>query len=75
MYIIRSGLIYHNLGNIYSRSYKASSGSNRKKKLLNLCRLYYEKGVKVFHGIDAPIEFLGVQIDRLDFQNTLFEGM
>lgn len=74
MYIVRSGLIYHNLGNIYSRSYELASGSNRKKKMLNLCRLYYEKGVKVFQSIDAPIELLAVQVDRFDFQNTLFEG-
>lgn len=74
MYIVRSGLIYHSLGNIYSRSYKTTSGSNRKKKLLNLCRLYFEKGVKIFQSINAPIELLAVQVDRLEFQNILFEG-
>lgn len=75
MYIIRSGLIYHHLGNIYSRSYKLESETTaRKKKLLQLCRLYYEKGAKTFESIDAPMEFLAVQIDRLDLQNCLFEG-
>lgn len=79
MYIIRSGLIYHKLGIIYSRQYQSSNNSrnsnNRKKKLLNLCRLYYEKSVKVFQSIDTPIEFIEVQVDRLNFQNTLFEGL
>lgn len=75
MYIIRSGLIYHCLGNIYHRSYKIQGVSNtRKKKLLNLCRLYYEKSVKVFQSIDAAYEFMAVQNDRLEFQSILFEG-
>lgn len=79
MYIIRSGLIYQKLGIIYSRQYQSSNNSrnsnNRKKKLLNLCRLYYEKSVKVFQSIETPIEFIEVQVDRLNFQNTLFEGL
>lgn len=75
MYIIRSGLIYHCLGNIYNKSYKDPDISNtRKKKLLNLCRLYYEKGVKVFQGIDAGYEYMALQNDRLELQNLLFEG-
>lgn len=77
MYTIRSGLIYHKLGIIYCRQYQIcnSSNNNRKKKLLNLCRLYYEKSVKVFQSIEAPIEFFEVQNDRLQFQNALFEGL
>lgn len=76
MYTIRSGLIYHKLGNIYSRKYRTSDNSNhRKKTLLNLCRLYFEKSIKVFQSIGAPIEFIEVQIDRLTFQHTLFEGL
>lgn len=76
MYIIRSGLIYHNLGNIYRRAYKLENMNDvRKKKLLQLARLYYEKGSKTFESIDAPIEYLAVQIDRLDLHNMLFDGM
>lgn len=75
MYIIRSGLIYHHLGNIYCRSYQAENTNEvRKKKLLQLCRLYYVKGAKTFESIEAPIEFLTVQIDRIELQNVLFEG-
>lgn len=74
-YILRTGLIYHKLGNIYRRQYRASdNSSNRKKKLLNLCRLYYEKSIKVFQSVKAPYEFIEVQIDRLIFQIALFEG-
>lgn len=75
VYTIRTGLIYHKLAIIYSRQYRTTNNSNnRKKKLLNLCRLYYEKSFKVFQNIEAPTEFIEVQIDRLKFQSTLFEG-
>lgn len=75
MYIVRSGLIYQCLGNIYSDSYKKSGCSNaRRKKLLNLCRLYYGKSISMFNQLDGITEYLGVQIDRLELQNTLFEG-
>lgn len=75
MYITRTGLIYHHLGNIYLRSYKSECASDaRKKKLLQLCRLYYEKGAKTFEAIEASTEFLAVQIDRLELQQILCEG-
>lgn len=75
MYQIRSGLIYHNLGNIYCRAYWTETTSDvRKKKLLQLCRLYYEKGSKTFESIEAPLEYLAIQIDRIELQTILSEG-
>ncbi|XP_055309176.1 erythroid differentiation-related factor 1 isoform X2 [Sitodiplosis mosellana] len=75
MYTVRSGLIYQCLGNIYIDSYKKKGCSNaRRKKLLNLCRLYYGKSINVFKQLDGIDNYLGVQIDRLELQNTLFEG-
>lgn len=76
MYTIRSGLIYHHLGSIYCRSLKTETASDlRKKKLLQLCRLYYEKGAKVFESIEAPAEYLAIQNERIDLQDYLFEGI
>lgn len=46
----------------------------RRKKLLQLCRLYFEKSSKTFEGLDAPMEFLNVQNDRIDLQDFLFDG-
>lgn len=74
LYIVRTGLIYNYLGNIYCESYKRNSNHARKKKLLNLCRLYYEKSAHTFFNIDAITEYLGVQVDRLELQSILFEG-
>lgn len=75
MYLIRSGLIYHHLGSIYCRSFKLETASDvRKKKILQLSRLYYEKGTKVFESIEAPCEFFSIQNERIDLQDYLFEG-
>lgn len=75
-YLYRSGFIYQYLGNIYGQAYKYRGGESVKKnKRLNLCRLYYEKSVKVFKSIEeASVEFLCVQINRIKLQNDLFEG-
>lgn len=67
--IVRSGLIYQFLGNIYKESYRKSGCSNaRRKKLLNLCRLYYGKSLNMFKQLDGIAEYLSVQIDRLELQ-------
>lgn len=71
---LRTGLIYNYLGNIYCESYKRNSNHARYNKLLNLCRLYYEKSAHTFSNIDAITEYLGVQVDRLELQSVLFEG-
>lgn len=75
MYQIRSGSIYNLLGNIYCRSYWLDTNKTmRKKKLLRLCRLYYDKGSKLLEFIEAPLEFIIIQIDRIALQEILFEG-
>lgn len=75
LYVVRTGLIYQCLGNIYTQAYKSSGrGNGRRKKLVTLCHLYYEKSVKTFNNVDAFVDLLGVQVDRLELQNILFEG-
>lgn len=75
MFIVRSGLIYRYLGNIYVQSFENGCSSNaRKRKLLSLCYLYYEKSVKLLEDTDEHHEYLAVQIDRLEFQKKLFQG-
>lgn len=75
LYVIRTGLIFRRLGNIYFASYQSEIVNDvRRKKLLHLCRLYFEKATETFQSIDAPIEYLSVQIDRLALQDFLIEG-
>lgn len=89
LYAFRTGLLYHRLANLYDASYWrtiAGSGSApseddldndgeaRRKKLLQLSRLYYEKSVKQHEQLGEPKEYLQVQCDRLTLQNRLAEG-
>lgn len=88
LYAFRTGLLYHRLANLYNASYwrtvaggfapceddQDSDGEARRKKLLQLSRLYYEKSIKQFEQLGEPKEYLQVQCDRLTFQNRLAEG-
>lgn len=75
MFQFRYGLIHHQLGNMYCRAYWAETNNDvRKKNLLHLCRLYYEKGLKMFESIEAPLEYIAIQIDCIELQNILAEG-
>lgn len=74
MYTVRSGLIYQNLGNVYSRAYQREKTSEtRRKKLIQLCRLYYNKAEKVFENCDAPNELLEIRSDRMELQHILYQ--
>ena len=77
LYVVRSGLIHRRLGQIYFNAMKTDGSLNdtRKKKLLQLSRLYYEKAAKTFEAIDAHSEFLNVLSDRLLLQDYLCEGL
>lgn len=80
LYAFRKGLIYHRLAKIYDQSYKRSvvgavdDTDVRRKKLLQLCRLYYDKSIKTLEQLDEPMEYLQVQCDRLTLQETLVES-
>lgn len=86
LYAFRTGLLYHRLANLYDASYWRAGGSStpeddldgdgeaRRKKLLQLSRLYYEKSVKQLEQLGEPKEYLQVQCDRLTLQNRLAEG-
>lgn len=74
-YLIRSGLIYQQLGSIYKSAYERDIAHDvRRKKPIQLCHLYYDKASKVFESIEAVVEFLSVQVDRLAFQNLLLDS-
>lgn len=78
LYTLRKGLIYHRLAKIYDQSYIRGGVIDdtdiRRKKLLQLCRLYYEKSIKTFEQLDEPMEYLQVQCDRLILQDALVES-
>lgn len=88
LYAFRTGLLYHRLANLYDAAYwrtigggpapaeddHDNDGDARRKKLLQLCRLYYEKSVRQLEQLGEPKEYLQVQCDRITLQNRLAEG-
>lgn len=88
LYAFRTGLLYHRLACLYDASYWRTiaggtapseddldnDGDARRKKLLQLSRLYYEKSIKQLEQLGEPKEYLQVQCDRLTLQNRLAEG-
>lgn len=79
MYVQRQGLLYHRLAVVYHQSYQrldASDEANetRRKKLLQLCRLYYEKSARVHEFAGNFVEYVRVQCSRLELQEQLVEG-
>lgn len=84
LYALRQGLVYHRLADVYGRSYRRScvkpllgdeangaAADGRRKKLLQLCRMYYEKGARALLPLQQRCEFVRMQCDRLRFQEFL----
>ena len=75
LYTFRKGMVYHRLANVYRNSYVHEvENEPRKKKLLQLVRLYYEKSAKTFEHLGETKEQLQIQCDRLQMQDILCEG-
>lgn len=86
LYALRQGLVYHRLADVYGRCYRrggvkpadgdgegdcAPDGLARRKKLLQLCRMYYEKGARALQPLQQRSEFVKLQCDRIHFQEYL----
>lgn len=75
LYAFRVGIVYQKLATIYFHSYKRAINDARKRKLLQLCRMYYEKTANTFEKLGEAKEYLDTQISRLDLQDELCNGM
>lgn len=73
IYQFRSAMIHHRLASLYHKSFRSSADDDgsRRKKILQLCKLHYEKSSKLLLALEHPAEFLRVQLERvalLEFQ-------
>lgn len=75
LYAFRVGIVYQKLAKIYMHSYKRAKNDARKKQLLHLCRMYYEKSAKTFEKLGEAKEYLETQLCHLDLQDDLCDGM
>jgi len=73
LYCFRAGLIHHRLGSFYHQSLRAMVDDTKKRNILQLCRLNYEKSANLLESLKEFKDFFQVQIERIALQEHLAE--
>lgn len=73
LYCFRAGLIYHRLGSFYHQSLRTVVDDTKKRTILQLCRLNYEKSANLLESLKEFKDFFQVQIERIALQEHLAE--
>ena len=60
LYQFRAGLIYHRLASFYHQSLRSSEDEGKRKNLLLVCRLNYEKAANMLESLRVNINLFGV---------------
>ncbi|RZF37157.1 hypothetical protein LSTR_LSTR014856, partial [Laodelphax striatellus] len=74
MYQYRAGMLHYRLACLYHKTYRnlvADENSSRRKNVLQLCTMNYEKAARILLAIEYPSDYLRVQLERvalLEFQ-------
>lgn len=73
LYCFRAGLIHHRLGSFYHQSLRTMVDDTKKRNILQLCRLNYEKSANLLESLKEFKDFFQVQIERIALQEHLAE--
>lgn len=66
IYQFRAATIHHRLASLYHKSYRTLPADDaRRKNMLLLSRLHYEKASSLMLQLEHPLEFLRVQLERV----------
>ncbi|XP_058122575.1 erythroid differentiation-related factor 1 [Anopheles ziemanni] len=68
LYSFRAALIHHRIASYYHMSYRSAADEHRRKTILQLTKLHYEKAAKTFESLAEPQEFLQIQMERIALQ-------
>ncbi|XP_058823689.1 erythroid differentiation-related factor 1 [Topomyia yanbarensis] len=68
LYSFRAALIHHRIASYYHFSFRSANDEHRRKTILQLCKLHYEKAVKIFESLSEPQEYLQIQMERIALQ-------
>lgn len=68
LYLFRAALIHHRIASYYHFSFRSTAEEHRRKTVLQLCKLHYEKAVKIFESLNEPQEYLQIQMERIALQ-------
>ncbi|XP_053681456.1 erythroid differentiation-related factor 1 [Anopheles nili] len=73
LYSFRAALIHHRIASYYHMSYRSTSDEHRRKAILKLAKLHYEKAANTFKSLAMPQEFLHTQMERIGLQDNQCE--
>ena len=68
LYMFRAALIHHRIASFYHYSFRQAVDENRRKTLLQILKIHYEKSTKLFENLNEPHEFLKIQMERIALQ-------
>ncbi|KAG5681673.1 hypothetical protein PVAND_011087 [Polypedilum vanderplanki] len=73
LYIFRAGLIHQRIASLYHQQLRMISEENKRKTLLQLCRLHYEKSSNFLASLTEFRDFFKVQMERVALNEFLAE--
>ncbi|KDR07629.1 Erythroid differentiation-related factor 1 [Zootermopsis nevadensis] len=66
VYQFRAATIHHRLASLYHKSYRTLTADDaRRKNVLLLSRLHYEKSSHLMLQLEHPLDFLRIQLERV----------
>lgn len=73
LYIFRAGLIHQRLASFYHQSLRKILDENKKKNLLQLCRMNYEKAANLLSSLCEYKDYLKITLERIALCEFLSE--
>lgn len=73
LYMFRAALIHQRISSLHHQCIRVSVEEHKRKTILQLCRLHYEKSVKLLETLAEFKDFLKVQLERIALQEFLAE--
>jgi tetratricopeptide (TPR) repeat protein len=73
LYMFRAALIHQRISSLHHQSIRMSCEEHKRKTTLQLCRLHYEKSIKLLEVLKEFKDFLKVQLERIALQEFLAE--
>jgi len=73
LYMFRAGLIHERLASFYHQSLRMITDETKRKNLLQLCRLHYEKAANLLASLNEFKDFIKVQVERIALSEFLAE--
>lgn len=73
LYMFRAALIHQRISSLHHQSIRMSCEEHKRKTTLQLCRLHYDKSIKLLETLKEFKDFFKVQLERIALQEFLAE--